>query len=386
MAVPVPLLRGAAALNGVVIAGGGPAGASAACLLAKAGRRVTLLERDAGPQHKMCGEFISGEAIASLHTLGIDIAAHGAAPIASVRLIHRERVAESRLPFAAAGLSRRALDELLLARAACLGTELHRGVRVRAADAAAVQTDQGELPAETVFLATGKRDLHGMRRELPRPMRELIGLKIHLRLAPAQREAVRGCVEVVGFSGGYGGLQLIEQDTANLCVLVDGARFSAGASGWHGMMTLLAGAAPHLARRLDGATPLFDRPLTISRVPYGYVYQAADEPGPFRLGDQAAVIPSFCGDGMAIALHSGRLAAEAVLRGEDASVYHRRLRRDAGPPVRLADRLYRLSSDGRLRALLVEAARMWPGLLRTLARHTRVSDRRGFNGPERSAE
>ncbi len=332
-----------------------------------------LLERDAGPQHKMCGEFISGEAIASLRGLGIDVAAHGAAPIAAMRLVHRERVAESRLPFAAAGLSRQVLDEAVLARAIALGAEVHRGVRVRAAGAAAVQTDQGELVAETVFLATGKRDLHGMARKPRRPLRELIGLKIHLRLAPAQCRAVRGCVEVVGFDGGYGGLQLVEHDTANLCVLVDAARFPAGASGWEGMLALLAGSAPHFARRLDGAVPLFDRPLTISRVPYGYVYQAGGAGGPFRLGDQAAVIPSFCGDGMAIALHSGQLAAEAVLRGEDAAAYHRRMRQDAGPPVRLADRLYRMSADARLRSLLVEAARLWPGLLRTLARRTRVS-------------
>ena len=356
-----------------MVAGGGPAGASAACRLAQAGRRVTLLERDAGPQHKMCGEFISGEAIASLHGLGIDVAAHGAAPIATMRLVHRGRVAESRLPFAAAGLSRRVLDEALLARAEALGAEVHRGVRVRAAGAAAVQTDGGEVAAETVFLATGKWDLHGMPRKLGRPLREMVGLKMHLRLAPAQGRAVRGCVEVVGFDGGYGGLQLIEHETANLCVLVDGARFRAGAMGWDGMLALLAGSAPHFARRLDGAAPLFKRPLAISRVPYGYVYQAEGERGPFRLGDQAAVIPSFCGDGMAIALHSGQLAAEAVLRGEDAAAYHRRMRQDAGPPVRLADRIYRLSANGRARGLLVEAARVWPGLLRTLARRTRVS-------------
>ena len=139
-------------------------------------------------------------------------------------------------------------------------------------------------------------------------------------------------------------------------------------------MALLAGCAPHFARRLEGAVPQFERPLAISRVPYGYVYEGEGSAGPFRLGDQAAVIPSFCGDGMAIALHSGRLAAQAVLRGEDASSYHRRMRTDAGRPVRLAYRLYRLSSDRRLRRLLVEAARVWPGLLRSVARRTRVAD------------
>ncbi len=352
-----------------MVAGGGPAGASAACLLAAAGRRVCVVERDAGPQHKMCGEFISGEAVASLRALGIDPAEHGAAPIGAVRLVHGGRMAESRLPFRAAGLSRFALDELVLRRAGALGAELHRGVRVRGADAAAVQTDAGELAGSAVLLATGKQDVRGVARRLRAPPEGLIGLKMHLRLAPAQTEAVRGHVEVVAFAGGYGGLQLIERDEANLCVLVD----RVVSPGWDGMVGLLVACAPHLARRLDGAVALFERPLAISRVPYGYVYQGGEEAGPFRLGDQAAVIPSFCGDGMAIALHSGRLAAEAVLRGEGAAGYHRQMRRDAGPPVRLAHWLYRVGADRRVRSLLVEAARVWPGLLRTVARRTRVA-------------
>ena len=358
----------------MVIAGGGPAGASAACLLASAGRRVVLLERDAGPRHKICGEFISGEAVAVLRRLGVDPAEHGAAPIAAVRLIHGQRMAESRLPFLAAGWSRFALDEHLLARASAVGAELHRGIRVRTALAATVQTDQGDVAGGAVLLATGKHDVRGLARRLRHPPDALIGLKIHLQLAPAQREAVRGHVELVMFDGGYGGLQLIERDAANLCVLIDRARYPAGVPSWSGMMTLLAEAAPHLARRLDGAVACFDRPLTISRVPYGYVYDAPEEPGPFRLGDQAAVIPSFCGDGMAIALHSGRLAAEALLRGADAAAYHRRLRADAVRPVRLAYGLSRLGTDRRLRALMVEAARLWPGLLRTIARRTRIAE------------
>ncbi len=332
-----------------------------------------LMERSAAPQHKMCGEFLSGEAVTMLRHLGIDPAEHGAAPIAAVRLVHGGQVAESRLPFRAAGWSRLALDEALLGRAAALGAELHRGVRVRTVEAHSVETTQGVVGGEAVFLATGKHDVHGAARRLSQPPEPLIGLKIHLRLAPAQREAVRGYVEVVGFTGGYGGLQLIEHDGANLCVLVARDRYPGGVPSWGGLMALLAGCAPHLARRLEGAAPCFERPLTISHVPYGYLHEAKDTPGPFRLGDQAAVIHSFCGDGMAIALHSGRLAAETWLRGGDAAAYHRRLRADAGPPVRLACGLYRVTANHRLRSLVVEAARLWPGLLRLIARQTRVS-------------
>ena len=162
----------------------------------------------------------------------------------------------------------------------------------------------------------------------------------------------------------------MEHGVANLCLLVERSRYG---SDWPSLLAALEREDSHLARRLDGAIPAWDRPLTIFRVPYGFIHAGPDEPGLFRLGDQAAVIPSFCGDGMAIALHSAKLAAQAVLAGQGAAAYHRALRRDAGPPVRLAQRAYRLARSPAMRSLLVTAARSWPGLLRSAARQTRIA-------------
>ncbi len=352
----------------MVIVGGGPAGAAAACRLAAA-RRVTLLERERGPAHKVCGEFISGEALAELAGLGVDAMALGAAPIGAIRLVHRGRAAESGLPFRAAGLSRRRLDEALLARAAALGVTVHRGVRVRGAGPGEVRTDAGPLPAPTLLLATGKHDLHGLARQPRREPERLIGFKLHLRLRPAQQAALAGHVELVLFEGGYAGLQLVEDGVANLCLLADHARCGGN---WHALLAGLEREDAHLARRLDGAVPAWDRPLSIFRVPYGFVHHGPEQDGVFRLGDQAAVIPSFCGDGMAIALHSAHLAARVVLAGGAAADYHGAIRRAAGPPVRLAHRAYRLTRSRAVRDLAVGAARRWPSLLRQAALWTRV--------------
>src|SRR3546814_3649874 len=85
---------------------------------------------------------------------------------------------------------------------------------------------------------------------------------------------------------------------------------------------------PLLRERLEGAEPLLTRPLAVARIPYGFLHTPGSaDGGVYRLGDQAAVIPSFSGDGMAIALHSGIAAADSFLAGSAAADYHMRLRR-----------------------------------------------------------
>src|SRR5260370_8159196 len=55
----------------VVIAGGGPAGTSAAIHLATRGTRVLLAEQKKFPRAKLCGEFISPECLDHFERLGV---------------------------------------------------------------------------------------------------------------------------------------------------------------------------------------------------------------------------------------------------------------------------------------------------------------------------
>ena len=384
------------------IAGGGPAGAMAAALLARAGRQVVLLERDHAPADRICGEFLSREALEDIDRLGIDPWALGAEPIEAVRLVRGRMVAEAALPFRGASLSRRVLDAALLHAAAGFGAEIRRGAGIRALEhpsasgmasptASAARTagteggagteawqgalaleDGSTLRARTLLLATGKHELRGARRQLRRPPPKLVGFKTYLALAPAQARALQGHVEVMLFPGAYAGLQPVEGGRANLCLLAAQARLEAAGGRWEALLAALCRDGAHLAERLDGARPLLPRPLTIARVPYGFVHAGPDLPGLYRVGDQMAVIPSFCGDGIAIALHSGAAAARAVLAGEGAAAHHRRMRRDAGGPVRLATLLYAVAQSAAGQRLLAGAFRAWPGGLRLVAGLTRV--------------
>ena len=363
-----------------LIVGGGVAGAAAACLL---GPAATLVEREAGPHDKVCGEFVSWEAQDALGRLDLDGVALGGAPIGAVRLVHGARVVRGVLPRAGLGLSRRVLDEALLARAALAGAKVLRGHSVRRLVAGGAEVEGvGALYAERTLLATGKHDLRGSRRAA-RP-EELVGLKMYYHLAPGETEALAGHVEVVLFPGGYAGLQPVEGGRANLCLLIQRRAFEEAGATWSGVAAHLARTSPHLARRLHAATPALDRPVAIYRVPYGYVHPSdAPDPQVLRLGDQMGVIPSFSGDGMAIALHTafaaaGAVGAEAATAGAvgaaaeavGAEAYHARMAADLGGQIGRAMVLHRMGQA--VPGLIAAAARAWPGALALVARLTRV--------------
>src|SRR5689334_5532694 len=100
-----PLRR--ASVTGPVIIGGGPAGSAAAIELARAGHQITMIERTVTATEKVCGDFLSPEAVARIEPLGVDLA--DAPVINTLRLIHRPRAVQTSLPFRARGLPRHAL-------------------------------------------------------------------------------------------------------------------------------------------------------------------------------------------------------------------------------------------------------------------------------------
>ena len=365
-----------AGMTEIVIAGGGLAGGAAACVLARAGRQVLLIERQAHPTEKICGEFLSAEAKHYLDGIGLDLVELGAHRITSVRFVHRNTCVAVALPFAGYGLSRRVLDDALLRRAAALGADIHRGETVRLREARKLILDlssSGEIRPKTLFLATGKHDLRGLRRQA-KPARNLVGFKLHLRLDNGQTAALRAHVELILLKDGYAGLQLVENGLANLCLLVSDARLARAGGTWDGLLEDLLQAEPHLQTRLSGATGA-NIPVSIFRVPYGFIHRqaATDPPDVFRLGDQMAVIPSFTGDGMSIALHSAVFAAASYLAGASAADYHRRIGRDLRRQVGLATILGNAAGTVFGRACLPHVAALWPAGIRLAARFTRVS-------------
>jgi len=310
-------------MSEIVVIGAGPAGCAAAIALARAGRRVTLLERAPAPRESVCGEFLGGDAVGLLRGLGIDPPALGATRLTAARAAAGGRQAAAALPFEAYGLARRTLDAALQDAATAAGACLVRGRAVRGIGQHGDGWWVDGLQARAVLLATGKHNLRGHPRQAGRGA---IGLKLHLEGLDLPPE-----VTLLRFDGGYAGLQPGAAGLANLCAaLIGPAPGDAEA-----FLDRVRRGSALAERLLRGARPLWQRPMAVAGVPYGF-RQSGGVDGLYRVGDQLSVIPSFTGDGMAMAMASGLAAAAAIAAGQGAAAFHAVWRRRSARQMRLA--------------------------------------------------
>ncbi len=240
--------------------------------------------------------------------------------------------------------------------------------------------------ARAVFLATGKHDLRGWQRP-PSIQNDLVGLKMHFRPGSPvpgpegdhrqddrrdERQDDWQDIVIALFDGGYAGLEMIEGGRINLCLVISKRRFALLNHSWEMLLDELVRRTPMLAERLRGAKPCWEKPLAIYGIPYGFVHREKSHmPGLYRLGDQMAVIPSFFGNGMSIALHSAFLAADNYLHANE-SRYHRLLAGELSPKLQPAAILSRMMVAPLTQPWLFWACRTFPPLVGAAAARTRL--------------
>lgn len=344
-----------------LILGGGPAGASAAISLALGGAKPVIWERQREIGDALCGGFLSWHTLKTLARLGVEPGGH---PIDHVRIFAGPRRAEAPLPAGAVGLSRHRLDTLMLARAQAVGAALEV-VTVRHAD---------EIDTESLFLATGKHDLRGAARpkiDTPDPT---LGLRIKIGPHPHLSALIDNSIELHLFDRGYVGLLLQEDGRANLCLAVRKSRLAESGGKPETLLRALGNTCPTLGERLAFVDVMPDADA-IASVPYGW-RATETTPGMFRLGDQAACIPSLAGEGIGIAIASGIAAAGAWAKGGPAAApdYQRAFARRTRRPVAVAKFLWERGETPWAAALATRVVGIAPRFAQIFARATRIRD------------
>ncbi|WP_448502894.1 NAD(P)/FAD-dependent oxidoreductase [Sphingomonas sp.] len=350
-----------------LILGAGPAGCAAAIALAGRGVRPLMIERQRDTGDALCGGFLSWRTLDSLSALGI---APQGARITRVRLFSGPRMAEAALPRPAIGVSRRHLDTLLQARAERAGAAIERGVTVRAIKNGTLRLEDGaEMQAGALFLANGKHELRGARRDAAPSDDPTIGLRTRLPATPGLAKMLGGAIELHLFRGGYAGLCLQEDGSGNLCLAVRRSRLRAE-GGPDALIEAIGHEIGALGDRVEAGWGTID---AIANVPYGWRARATI-PGIFRLGDQAGVIPSLAGEGMGIAIASGIVAAAAFADGGAASspLFQQRLAQATRGPIARATLLRDLGERRWGAAAMLAAMRLAPGAAGIAARWTRI--------------
>lgn len=295
----------------VIIAGGGLAGLTSAIHLSKSGLKVLIIEKSAFPKHKVCGEYLSREVLPYLEWLGIDLLAQKPALISRVQIsTPGGKSIETLLPLGGIGISRFSLDHLLLEKALSQGCVLLQdtvlGIKQQDAGFEVSTVANGTFYARNALGAFGKRS--NLDVELNRSFRNMasgwLGVKCHYKA-----DFPDDLVAVHHFKGGYCGVSQVENGVVNICYLATYADFKRFKN-IHAFQENVLNLNPHLNRILKSCEPLFDEPLSIGQV--SFAGKEKVESGILMLGDAAGLIHPFCGNGMAIAIHTAKIASELI--------------------------------------------------------------------------
>lgn len=360
----------------IIIIGGGLAGLTAALHLAREEFRVLVIEKDPYPRHRVCGEYLSREVEPYLNSMGVNL--REAKQIRTLRLsTHGGRFVETSLPMGGLGISRYALDASLYKEALRAGaTVVFSQVQMvnRHAELYEVVTSTETYTGKIVIGAYGKRasldkdfDRGFMNRKSP-----WLAVKAHYEYPDWPEEMVG----LHAFPGGYAGLSKTETGKVNFCYLASYDSFKE-----HGKIASfnkkVVASNPILGDFLSRARMVFREPLSIAQV--SFYKKACIENGILMCGDSAGLIHPLCGNGMAMAIHSAKLASEEIkkhlrnreiTRDELAYDYQRHWQANFGKRMAAGRQLQSLLLKPRMAAILMASIARSPVVLRAIINST----------------
>ncbi len=354
----------------IAVIGGGPAGTSAAITASRVGAKVVLFESGEFPRQKVCGEFVSAESFEILRDLLREGASYQSllrcAPVIErTRLFLAGRVIKARVEPTALSIPRYDLDAVLWQAALQAGVYARSSCEVRNVRGDGpfrIDTCAGEVGARAVIVAAGRWSR--FKPDTPMPIGpKWIGVKAHY----GERNPDRS-TDLYFFDQGYCGVQPVGENVVNACALVRSDHATA-------LKEVLA-LHPALAERSRSWQPVTE---AVTTAPLLHLPPQPVRDNMMFVGDAAAFIDPFVGDGISIALRSGRAAVDALRDFLDGSssltsaltAYEIEYARQFVPLITAASRIRgALSWPTPARMLAFELLRL-PGLMPYVMRRTR---------------
>jgi flavin-dependent dehydrogenase len=300
----------------LAIIGGGPGGCAAAITAARKGARVLLLERTRFPRHKVCGEFVSAESLELLQNLLGNDFRHlltRAPRISNSRIFLDESMLEARIDPPAASIARFDLDAALWKTCCAEAVEAHTESIVKSVEGDGpfrIVAGNRIFEAQALINASGRWSSFTSPEVRALNTREKwIGIKAHFYEASATPST-----DLYFFNGGYCGVQPVTAamnrsgTRINACAMVraDVANALPDVLGLH----------PILRERSRTWKPAMEM---VSTSPLVFHKPEPVQNTMLQVGDAAAFVDPFVGDGISLALRSGALAADCLqsfFRGE----------------------------------------------------------------------
>jgi menaquinone-9 beta-reductase len=293
----------------LAIIGGGPAGCAAAIVAARKGARVLLLERTRFPRHKVCGEFVSAESLGLLQDLLTNDFRHlltRAPRISNSRIFLDDSMLEARIDPPAASIARFDLDAALWETCCVEGVETHAETVVKSIEGnGPFQITGGNqvFEAEVVINASGRWSSFTSPEVRARNSKEKwIGIKAHFYEGFAAPST-----DLYFFDGGYCGVQPVSTAANG-----SGSRINACAMVRADVANTLSEVLrlhPALRERSRTWKPAME---AVSTSPLVFHKPEPVQSTMLQVGDAAAFVDPFVGDGISLALRSGALAAECL--------------------------------------------------------------------------
>ncbi len=373
----------------ILIIGGGPAGATAGIALADAGYSGTIIEKQESVKNKICGEFYSPDCLSYLDAINgrQEFLSHDPSPIFELTVSFDGTPVRTTFYIPAYGLSRIKFDSTILTIAEKKGVIVRKGFEITDAgvnNGHVILTAQKRKTGEQQIFstpyaigATGAKS--GSESLLVRPGKNgsknsgAVAFKFH-----AECPGLNNTVELYFTSYGYVGIATIERGLINVCGLIDSNVIKSHDGNIETLLKEISNKDPLLRKRIESMKNKSSS-ITCSNLSFGIRSPKFKEI--LCIGDAAGSIHPFCGDGNAMALKSGLLAADVMREGiknnwnrERTVQYFRRVwEQEFSSRIFTGSFVYRFLSKNSTRYASAFLTKLFPHVIHTVYSLTRDS-------------